>query len=189
MKTFEVATLTPSQNYWPRHLIDRLAAAAPAQLWAIGNQEILARRKVGVFCSVECPDRTLLEAGDVVAMLRDQGAAVVSGFHSPVEKECLRILLRDNVPSVFGSARSLKKMRIPSLWRRPLDEGRLLLISPFDDLPLSPTRKSSRQRNELIAALADEILILHAAPGGNIERLGRIIDRWGVPSRRLSAVA
>ncbi len=189
MKTFEVATLTPSQDYWPRHLIDRLAEAAPAQLWAIGNQEILAQRKVGLFCSVVCPDRTLLEAGGAVAMLRDQGAAVVSGFHSPAEKECLRILLRDHVPSVVGSARSLKKMRIPSVWRRPLDEGRLLLISPFDDFPRSPTRKSSRQRNELIAALSDEIVILHAEPGGHIERLGRIIDRWRVPSRRLGVVA
>jgi predicted Rossmann fold nucleotide-binding protein DprA/Smf involved in DNA uptake len=189
MKTFEVATLTPSQDYWPRHLIDRLATAAPAQLWAIGNQEILARRKVGVFCSVDCPDHTWLEAGSAVETLRHQGAAAVSGFHSPVEKECLRILLRDNVPSVVGSARSLKKMRIPSVWRRPLDEGRLLVISPFDDLPRSPTRKSSRQRNELIAALSDEILILHAEPGGSIERLIRVIDRWSVPSRRLGVVA
>jgi predicted Rossmann fold nucleotide-binding protein DprA/Smf involved in DNA uptake len=57
------------------------------------------------------------------------------------------------------------------------------VISSFDDLPRSPTRKSSRQRNELIAAMSDEVLILHAEPGGNIERLTRMIDRWRIPRR------
>lgn len=183
METLEVVTLTPSHASWPRHLNERLEATAPAELWAIGNQDILALHKVGLFCSVHCPSHTLGEADSAMRALRDQGAAVVSGFHSPVEKECLRILLGDHVPSVIGLARSLKTSRIPSSWRSPLKEGRLLLISPFDDLPRSPTRKSSRQRNQLIAAMSDEVLILHAEPGGNIERLTRMIDRWRIPRR------
>jgi predicted Rossmann fold nucleotide-binding protein DprA/Smf involved in DNA uptake len=100
-----------------------------------------------------------------------------------VEKECLRVLLEDNVPALVAFARGLERIRIPSAWRRPLKEGRLLVISSFDDLPRSPTRKSSRQRNELIAAMSDEVLILHAEPGGNIERLTRMIDRWRIPRR------
>jgi predicted Rossmann fold nucleotide-binding protein DprA/Smf involved in DNA uptake len=188
MKTVEVVTLTPAESCWPRHLNHRLEAAAPSQLWAIGNQEMLGLRKIGLFCSVDCPDPTRREADRAMRKLRGREAAVVSGFHSPVEKECLRILLADHVPSVIGLARSLKHIRIPSGWRRPLEEGRLLLISPFDNLPRSPTRKSSRQRNELVAALSDEILILHAQPGGNIERLARIIARWRVPNRRLSVI-
>ena len=183
MKTSEVVMLTPSQTSWPRHVNDRLETKAPSQLWAMGNQEILALHKVGLFCSVHCPSYTLGEADSAMRALRDQGAAIVSGFHSPIEKECLRILLGDQVPSVIGLARSLKTTRIPSSWRPPLQEGRLLLISPFDELPRSPTRKSSRQRNELIAAMSDEVLILHAELGGNIERLTRMIDRWRIPRR------
>jgi predicted Rossmann fold nucleotide-binding protein DprA/Smf involved in DNA uptake len=186
MKTFEILTLTPAQTCWPRNLVERLEAAAPSRLWTIGNPEILAGRKIGLFCSVECPGDTLRAAATAVRALRDQGAVAVSGFHSPVEKTCLGILLGDNVPSIIGLARSLQKIRIPGAWRRPLQEGRLLLISAFDHVPRNPTRKSSRQRNEIVAALSDEIFIIHAEPGGNIDRLGRIIERWRVPSRRLS---
>jgi predicted Rossmann fold nucleotide-binding protein DprA/Smf involved in DNA uptake len=183
METLEVVTLTPSHASWPRHLNERLEATAPAELWAVGNHEILARRKLSLFCSVHCPVHVLQAAAGVVHELRNDDVAVVSGFHSPVEKECLRVLLEDNVPALVAFARGLERIRIPSAWRRPLKEGRLLVISSFDDLPRSPTRKSSRQRNELIAAMSDEVLILHAEPGGNIERLTRMIDRWRIPRR------
>jgi predicted Rossmann fold nucleotide-binding protein DprA/Smf involved in DNA uptake len=183
MRTDELMTLTPALAHWPRHLNDRLEAAAPAKLWAVGNHEILGRRKLGLFCSVHCPDYIRQAAAGVMHDLRKGEVAVVSGFHSPVEKECLRALLDDGVPAVIGLARGLKDVRIPSAWRRPLQEGRLLAFSPFEDVPHSPTRKSSRQRNQLIAAMSDEVLILHAEPGGNIERLARIIDRWHIPRR------
>jgi predicted Rossmann fold nucleotide-binding protein DprA/Smf involved in DNA uptake len=183
METHEVVTLTPSHASWPRYLNDRLEGTAPAELWALGNHEILARRKLGLFCSVVCPADILQGAAGVVHGLRNHDVVVASGFHSPVEKECLRVLLEDHVPTLVGFARGLKNIRMPSAWRRPLKEGRLVVVSAFDDLPRSPTRKSSRQRNELIAAMSDEILILHAEPGGNIERLTRMIDRWRIPRR------
>ena len=183
MDTFELITLTSAHPCWPRHLRDRLDAAAPAKLWALGNHEILARPKVGLFCSVHCPAHVLQSAAGVVHGLRDRDLAVASGFHSPVEKACLQVLLNDHVPALIGFARSLRKIRIPSVWQGPLKEGRLLAISPFDDLPRSPTRKSSRQRNELIAAMADEVLILYAEPGGNVARLASMIDRWRIPRR------
>lgn len=189
MESFQLATLTPCDPAWPRDLNDRLEAAAPSRLWLMGNHEILTRRKVGLFCSADCPVPILGAAGSVVRTLDSPDTAVISGFHSPLEKECFRILLDDNVALVIGLARSLKTIRIPSAWRRPLTEGRLLVISRCDELPRSPTRKSSRQRNELIAAMSDEILILHAEPGGNVARLTRKIDRWGVPKRPFSAIA
>jgi predicted Rossmann fold nucleotide-binding protein DprA/Smf involved in DNA uptake len=183
METHEVVTLTPSHASWPAHLNDRLEAAAPAELWAVGKHELLARRKIGLFCSVACPVDLLQTAAGVVHGLRNHDVVVASGFHSPVEKECLRMLLEDHVPTLVGFARGLKNIRVPSAWRRPLKEGRLVVVSAFDDLPRSPTPKSARLRNELIAAMSDEVLILHAAPGGNIARLTEKIDRWGIPRR------
>lgn len=64
-------------------------------------------------------------------------------------------------------------------WRRPLQAGRLLVISPFEKRPRRPTTESSYQRNELVSALSDEISIVHAEPGGSIERLYELIDCWG----------
>jgi len=81
-------------------------------------------------------------------------------------------------------ARSLAKIRLPGDWRRALENGRLLLLSPFEKRPRRPTRESSHQRNELVAALSDEVLIIHAEPGGSIERISELIERWSLPRRK-----
>jgi len=113
--------------------------------------------------------------------LRDEGVTVASGFHSPVEKECLRILLRGKHPIIICLARSLEKIRIPVAWRGGLDTGRLLLLSPFEKRPRRPDRKSAQRRNEIVAALADEVLIIHAEPGGSIERISELANHWKIP--------
>jgi predicted Rossmann fold nucleotide-binding protein DprA/Smf involved in DNA uptake len=181
MKAPDVLTLTPSQAHWPQRLEERLRSAAPTRLWIIGNTEILAAGKLALFCSVRCPGDAILRAYDVARKLRDEGVIVVSGFHSPVEKECLRILLRGKQPIIICLARSLEKIRIPAAWRGGLDTGRLLLLSPFEKRPRRPDIKSAQRRNEIVAALADEVLIVHAEPGGSIQRISDLIDVWRIP--------
>lgn len=117
--------------------------------------------------------------------MRDEGVIVISGFHSPVEKECLRILLRGKQPIIICPARALQKFRLPVEWRKALDATRLLILSPFEKYPRRPTTESARQRNELVAALADEVLIVHATPGGQIHQLLELVNRWRIPQGAL----
>jgi hypothetical protein len=52
----------------------------------------------------------------------------------------------------------------------------------------SDQRRSSSlagQRNELVAALANEILIVHATPGEQTERISKLTDRWKIPKARM----
>jgi hypothetical protein len=58
-----------------------------------------------LFCSARCPGRAILAAHDQAALWRDEGRCVVGGFHSPVEEECLRILLRGRQPVIVCPAR------------------------------------------------------------------------------------
>jgi predicted Rossmann fold nucleotide-binding protein DprA/Smf involved in DNA uptake len=146
---------------------------------------LLLQPKTGLFCSLRCPGNAILGAYDTARKLRDEGVTVISGFHSPVEKECLPILLRGKQPIIICLARSLEKIRIPAAWRGGLDTGRLLLLSPFEKRPSRATVESSHQRNELVAAMSDEILIIHAEPGGNIEQISKLVDRWSFPRREL----
>jgi len=184
MKALDVLAFTRIHDQWPRQLEERLDTSAPARLWAVGNLAVLAELKVGLFCSVRCPGDAILGAYDAARKLRDEGVTVISGFHSPVEKECLRILLRGKQPILICLARALEKIRIPAEWRRALEGGRMLLLSPFEKRPRRPTTESSHQRNELVAALSDEIFIIHAEPGGSIERIKMLIDRWNIPKRQ-----
>ena len=182
----EVLTLTPSQALWPRQLDDRLESIAPSNLSIIGSPEVLAERRVGLFCSVRCPDDTTLRAYDACRKLRDEGMTLISGFHSPVEKECLKILLQGTQPIIVCPARSVRKMRIPAEWRPALEGDRLLILSRFEQSPRRADSGSARRRNELVAALSDEVLIVHAEPGGGIERISQLVDQWNVPRRRLA---
>jgi predicted Rossmann fold nucleotide-binding protein DprA/Smf involved in DNA uptake len=182
---FQITTLTPSHPGWPLKLNNRLGRNAPSYLQTIGNLDILAVHKVGLFSSVRCPGDAILRAYDTARELRDNGVTVVSGFHSPVEKECLRILLRGKQPIVICLARAMEKIRITANWREALDTGRLLLLSPFEKRPRRPTIESSQQRNELVAALADEVLIIHATPGGSIERISELANQWNIHKKEL----
>ncbi len=187
MKNPDVLTLNRAHTHWPRRLEERLGAAGPSRLWAIGNPGIVGERKVALFCSVRCPGDAILGAYDTTRKLRDQGVSVVSGFHSPVEKECLRILLRGKQPIIICLARAFGKIRIPTEWRKALDTGRLLILSPFEKWPPRPTVESARQRNELVAAIVDEVLIIHATPGGGIQQISELMSRWNIPRRKLDS--
>jgi len=46
-----------------------------------------------------------------------------------------------------------------------------------------PRRNPPQRRNKLVAALSDEVLIIHAEPGGSIEHITMLVDRWSIPRR------
>ena len=182
---FQITTLLPAHPGWPSNLGNRLGRAAPSYLQTIGNLEVLAGHKLGLFCSVRCPGDAILAAYNAARKLRDEGVTVVSGFHSPVEKECLRILFRGKQPIIICLARAMEKIRLPLDWRRALETRRLLLISPFEKRPRRPTTESSHQRNELVAALSDEALIVHVEPGGSVARISELVDHWKIRKRQI----
>ena len=92
---------------YPARLRERLGDATPAQLTTLGNLDLLTLPKTGLFCSARCPGHVILPAYDQAARWRDAGRCIISGFHSPVEQECLRILLRGAPPIILCPARAL----------------------------------------------------------------------------------
>ena len=120
--------------------------------------------------------KVILTTYDQAAKWRDAGRCIISGFHSPVEKECLQILLRGSPPIIICPARSLENMRLPSDWKKPLADGRLLILSCFTTTQNRVTTALATRRNELVAVLADEVWFAHITPGGQMERLARIVS-------------
>ena len=79
------------ENRYPVALMDRMGEEAPRQLTALGNSDLVRLPMIALFCSAKCPGSAILAAYDQAASWRDSGRCVISGFHSPIEKECLRI--------------------------------------------------------------------------------------------------
>ena len=76
-------------------------------------------------------------------------AASSRGFHSPVEKECLRILLRGDAPVILCPARGLLQ-RLPAPWAIAVTGGRMLILSVCNDderrvtTALHPSQRAGR---------------------------------------------
>jgi predicted Rossmann fold nucleotide-binding protein DprA/Smf involved in DNA uptake len=141
------------------------------RIWAIGNLGLLKTRLLGFFCSTKCPGNVIVHIYDLARALRDAGLSVISGFHAPMERECLDLLLRGTQPIVICPARNIERMRLPTAWRTPIAEGRMLVLSPFGAPHHRPTTVLAEQRNLFVSALADAVVIAHANPGSKIDRL------------------
>jgi hypothetical protein len=50
-----------------------------------------------------------------------------------MERESLTILLRGAQPVIICPARSINNMRINRVYKKPLKDGQLLFLSPFDE--------------------------------------------------------
>lgn len=175
------ARLQQRDSGYPAVLREYLGVCAPIALTVLGNLDLLRQKKLALFCSVKCPGNLILQTYDLARALRDAGVAVIGGFHSPMEKECLTLLLRGTQPVIICPARSIERMRIPGEWKTPLAESRLLLLSPFAEKLRRATADLARKRNELVAALADAVFVAHAAPGSKTERFCQEVFSWSKP--------
>ncbi len=124
--------LTQNDPFYPSSL-KKNADTAPTSITAIGNIGILRNKTLAVFISSKCPGSIILKTYDLMKELRESGVTVISGFHSPMEQECLNILLKGKQPVIICPARNIAGMRIKPEYTKPLDEGRLLILSPFSE--------------------------------------------------------
>jgi len=160
----------------------RLGSEGPL-LYARGNLSLLGKRQIGVFSSVRASGRAILRAIAWARSMSGTGFAVISGFHSPLEQECLPILMGNHVPVIVCAAREIEAYRVPPSWGEAIDAGMLLLLSSSVQ-SRRITKRSSLARNELVAALADEVVVLHAEGGSNTERLARELELHSKVVRR-----
>ena len=182
-----VSQLHRGMPNYPDRLIVQLGDQAPSILWVSGNQEILHRLddekyfSLALVASVDSPVSIFQPTLDTVHSLCDGTTVFVGGFHSPLEKLCLQQLLRERQSVVICFARTLVRMKLPSTWQRSLEEGRLLLLSPFPHTHRRPTLETARVRNELVAALSAGVLIAFAATGSKTEQFCQSLLKRGKP--------
>ena len=143
---------------------EHVVISAWPRLWTLGDRTILAHSLLGFFCSSQCPGDIILRTYDLARALRDAGLPVIGGFHSPMEQECLALLLRGRQPIVVCPARSIERMRLPTEWKNPINEKRLLVFSPFSSRHTRPTIRLAEQRNRLVGEIARTVFVAHAAP-------------------------
>lgn len=172
--------LSKDGSDYPQKLLASLESDAP-DLWVRGDTAIMERSTVGLLASRKCPGTPIVQAMDLARALRDVGIVVASGFHSPLERDCFEFLIRGDQGVIWCPARTINPYRIPKDRQQAVDDGRLLLVSPFDNTHRRQTAVLARKRNEFVAALADVLIIAYADPGGSLEALAAKALDWGKP--------
>ena len=151
--------MKPALFTLPPHLAPRIAADQAAHLIGIGNPALLAEPLLGFIASRLCPGHVFIETLDRVPPWAKAGRVLVSGFHSPLEQQMLRSLLRRQGRAVKVLARHLppgRDYRPAALEREPLTQGRLLILSASPATENRTTRASALARNGLVITLSDE---------------------------------
>jgi predicted Rossmann fold nucleotide-binding protein DprA/Smf involved in DNA uptake len=175
----EVIRIQKGDSHYPPGLRACVGEHAPATLRCIGNIELLKFEPLALFCSNKCPASLILQTYDLAKRLRETGRLVIGGFHSPVERESLNLLLRGNGPIIVCPARGLERMRIPAQYQAPLAQNRLLLLSPFPGKVRRADSRTATTRNGVVAGIAQNVFVAHAEPGSKTYRLCQDTVRWG----------
>ena len=130
-----------------------------------GNNSCLATRPTAILCSRQCPGALILDTSDWVESWCKSSyeQTLASGFQTSVEKEILRRLLRCDALVARFPARSLPK-RLPKAERAAVEAARMVIVSPFPESQSRPSKALARRRNELLLRIAQDAIVVHAAP-------------------------
>ena len=147
-----------------------------------GNCELLDRDLVAFFASRTSPPEALDLARRWACDIAQTQKIVISGFHSPIERAVLDILLTGECSVVVTLGRSLYR-RIPHHMQRAHDENRVLFVS-FRNHSRS-SFSNSQLRNWLTADLAKEIVFVPFDSHSQLSTLYYTLSQGGVQCRIL----
>ncbi len=136
----------------------------------IGNIKLLELKKTAFLCSRKVPASIVLKCYDWAIEQREQGNCVMSGFQSQIEKDVLHYLLKGKQPIIIALARGLKE-KLETELEQAINQGKLLIITPFDKEVKRVTEKTAQTRNHLMIDLAANITVGFKRKGGLLEEL------------------
>ena len=141
-----------------------------------GNKDLLKQTKTAFLCSRSIPASAVLKCYDWAIAQREEGNCIISGFHSQLEKDVFHYLLKGNQPIIIALARGLKEKVEPKLIK-PLEQGRILIVTPFDKSVKRVTEQTAEIRNKMMIELADSITIGYTSEGGKLEDLLKVSEK------------
>lgn len=157
----------------PASCVLRVGHDLSARIIGDGEASLLGKPLLCLIASRECPGNVLLETLERVPQWVKGGRVIVSGFHSPLEQQVLRSLLRRNGLAIKVLARcfSASGYRLAKEEQDAFANGRLLIISAFGADTPRVTRVSAIKRNELVIALSTEVVTPFISKGSPLEEL------------------
>ncbi|MFZ4397301.1 MAG: hypothetical protein ACOYOU_16925, partial [Kiritimatiellia bacterium] len=94
------------------------------------------------------------------------GEAILSGFLSPMERAVFKAGLAHGTPLIWVKPWGLHDGADAPSIRSALEEGRLLIVSPFDDTIEAPSARRAVWCNQYVLAHCNRMVVGHLNPDG-----------------------
>lgn len=126
----------------------------------LGNKELLKQKKVGFLASRKISSLSILPTLDwATEVSKREDTAIVSGFHSKMERNVLEILLKGQCGIIIVLARGMYR-KLPKQYEEAMSQNRLLIISNEKDNVKRVSEQTAHKRNEFVREIADEMMQL-----------------------------
>lgn len=134
----------------------------------LGPTSLLTQPAIGFLCSSKAQSTAILPCLDWAAKRAKGEMAVISTFHSELERAVLDVLLRGFCPIILVLGRKLYR-ELPDHLRHAFEAGRLLIVS-LSEAPRI-TRPSAMRCNEFICNHAHQLHFGYVSPDSSLCRL------------------
>lgn len=148
-----------------------------------------APQPIAFFCSRSCPGDIILKAQDWANAWGPDSAPITGGFHTPIERDVLRILLREGALVTIVLARAAQGSRMSPAVKAAFNAGAARIVSPFPATQTRTTAATAEVRNRHILTLCGTVLFAHASPGGKTEALAQEAAALGLSIQTLNSPA
>lgn len=126
----------------------------------LGNKALLDMKKVGYLASRKISTLSVLPTLDwAIQISKQKDIAIVSGFHSKMERAVLRILLQGKCGIIIVLARGMYR-QIPKQYEDAMFQKRILFVSCEKETMTRVSEVSAHRRNDYVMNLADEMKML-----------------------------
>lgn len=134
----------------------------------LGNISLLDLHKVGYFASGTIATLSVMPTLDWASeVAKRDDVAVVSGFHSKLERQVLDFLLRGKCNIICVLARGIYRV-VPDKFRDAYDAGRVLFVSNNNSTSTMTSRRMCQNRNEYVAEISDELVFSSITPESSL---------------------
>lgn len=138
-----------------------------------GNLQLLEMPAAAFLCSMKSPEGT---AEAAVRWVRESAPeCLICGNLSAIERTVLREAVERHIPVVMALATpipgDLAQLHLDYKIVEAASSGALLVVAPLtDEVEGKVSGKSSAQRNELMIALAQKVVVAYMTPNGHLAR-------------------
>lgn len=173
-------SISLGDSSYPEKLVNALKLKTPKKLYYRGNLSLLKINAVGFCGSRNASEKGLETAQDCVEQISAEKLVVISGNANGVDIKAHYTALKEGGYTIFVLPEGIEHFRIKKELQDVWDWSRVLVLSQYEPSD-SWQAYRAMERNKLIIALSDAMIVIEAGEKGGTIDAGKSTLKLGKP--------